>query len=263
MRGFFMIFSERTMGKSAVILLAAGRGSRFGGPKQLAPVDSRSTCLAEVTLKDAADAGFAGAVLVVRREHLEQWNEKVWPIPVALAVQEEPLGTADALSVGMELAAQLCYTSWAVANADDYYGSIWPFAFSCAQRGEHAALAFPLDRVTSPHGPVNRAILESDARGALARLSEREGLYPADAERLGNPSVSMNAWVFAASVREWWPQAPGGDGEFGIPAGILVGLERGVRIAVHRVGQRWLGLTYAADLESVQSYFNDSKQQSL
>lgn len=259
MRGFFMIFSVQTMGASAVILLAAGRGSRFGGPKQLAPVDAQGSCLAEITLKDAADAGFAGAVLVVRREHLETWKKKEWPIPVAFAVQAEPHGTAEALRLGMELAAQLNYTSWAVANADDYYGPIWPFAIDCAQRGEHAALAFPLDRVTSPHGPVNRAILETDPSGGLTHLSEREGLYPDDAQLLGNPSVSMNAWVFAASAREWWPDSPCGDGEFGIPSGILTGLECGVRIAVHRVGERWLGLTYAADLVGVQSYFKQLK----
>ena len=95
--------------KSALIVLLAGRGMRFGGPKQLEPVGPNGECIAELSVRDAALAGFTGAILVVREEHRALWEAKTWPIPTSIAIQHQALGTGNALGIGMTLADSLGY----------------------------------------------------------------------------------------------------------------------------------------------------------
>jgi hypothetical protein len=240
----------------ALILVAAGHGTRFGGPKQLVAVHSSGACIAEFSVLDAAKAGIDLAVLVIRPEHEALWRGKNWPIPVHLAVQHEARGTGDALAVGMRCAAEQGAEVFVVGNADDYYGDLWQGAVARARMGRNASLAYPLSRVCSPHGPVNRAVLFTNAEGQLVELQEHSGLTPADVLRLGDPPVSMNAWVLARSVLDWWPPTPRDGGEFGIPDAVRFGLDRGDVFWADTLGTTWMGLTYAADHDAVLAYFN-------
>lgn len=247
--------------KSALIVLLAGRGMRFGGPKQLEPVGPNGECIAELSVRDAALAGFTGAILVIREEHRALWEAKTWPIPTSIAIQHQALGTGDALGIGMTLADSLGYDNWAVANGDDYYGRIWNEAYRLLALGLNAALAYPLKSVCSPSGSVSRAILHQDEDRLLTSIEEMHNLYPEDAARLNNPWVSMNAWVFQKELLQWWPTAPIqhlGDREFGIPDALRLGIYRGARIEVAPVGDTWIGMTHAADKEAVLMYFKGS-----
>ena len=247
--------------KSALIVLLAGRGMRFGGPKQLEPVGPNGECIAELSVRDAALAGFTGAILVIREEHRALWEAKTWPIPTSIAIQHQALGTGDALGIGMTLADSLGYDNWAVANGDDYYGPIWNEAYRLLALGLNAALAYPLKTVCSHSGSVSRAILHQDEDRLLTSIQEVHDIYPEDALRLGNPWVSMNAWVFQKELLPWWPTAPiqhQGDLEFGIPDALRVGISRGTRIEVAPVGDTWIGMTHAADKEAVLMYFKGS-----
>lgn len=242
--------------RHALILLAAGHGTRFGGPKQLAAVHASGACIAEFSISDAAQAGVDLAVLVIRPEHEGLWRQKNWPIPVHFTIQEEARGTGDALAIGMRCAADQGAQHFLVGNADDYYGDLWRAAVVRANNECHASLAYPLSRVCSPHGPVNRAVLVTSAEGQLAELREHSGLTQADVARLGDPPVSMNAWVLTRRALDWWPTPPVDGGEFGIPDAIGVGLELGEQFCVETIGTFWLGLTYAADRDAVLAYFN-------
>ena len=247
--------------KSALIVLLAGRGMRFGGPKQLEPVGPNGECIAELSVRDAALAGFTGAILVIREEHRALWEAKTWPIPTSIAIQHQALGTGDALGIGMTLADSLGYDNWAVANGDDYYGRIWNEAYRLLALGLNAALAYPLKTVCSLSGSVSRAILHQDEDRLLTSIEEVHNLYPEDAARLNHPWVSMNAWVFQKELLQWWPTAPIqhlGDREFGIPDALRLGISRGASIAVAPVGDTWIGMTHAADKEAVLMYFKGS-----
>lgn len=246
-----------------LVLLAAGQGTRFGGPKQLAAVHPSGACLAQFSVGDAARAGACAAVLVVREEHLPLWTAKSWPIPVFFVIQDAARGTADALRLGLIRAVALGADSVMVGNADDYYGGLWESGRSWVEAGANAALAYPLSNVCSGHGPVNRAILQVDRSSFLTGIVEHFGLEPADAERLKDPPVSMNAWVLQASTLDWWPSAAQNPGEFGIPEAIEVGLRNGISVAVDPIGSEWLGLTYAQDLDRVQAYFSQRKMDYL
>lgn len=241
-----------------MILLAAGRGTRFGGPKQLSPVNSRGQCLAELSIQDAADAGFDGAVLVVQEDHVPIWSSKPWTVAVDLVVQPEPRGTGEALLRAQIRASELGYGAWAVGNADDYYGTLWRAAAEFADRGELAALAYPLDRVLSARGPVNRAVLKSDTQGYLNEINEVYGISKDALPTLGNPLVSMNAWVLNATVLPWWPKQPPEHGELGIPDALAVGMALGAKISVHAAGETWRGLTFPEDHADILAYFQQT-----
>src|SRR5438552_719907 len=111
----------------AIVVLAAGLGTRYGGLKQLEPLGPAGEIVLDYTLHDAAAAGFSQAVLVVAdgmvdamAAHLESF---VPSIAVTLIVQRAaratPWGTAHATVAG----ADGLGVPFAVANADDSYGA--------------------------------------------------------------------------------------------------------------------------------------------
>jgi len=242
-----------------LILLAAGKGTRFGGPKQLASVHESGMCLAQFSVADAARAGISAAVLVVRPEHVPKWYAKTWAIPVSFVVQDSAAGTADALRLGLSHAVAQGAKAVLVGNADDYYGDLWKSGITWAKAGINAALAFPLSTVCSPYGPVNRAVLEIDSQSRLTSIRELFGLDATDAKRLKDPPVSMNAWVLQANALDWWPTIAKKPGEFGIPEAIQTGLDMGVSFIVDASGSVWFGMTYAHDLDRVKAYFKHHK----
>jgi len=241
--------------KLALILLAAGHGTRFGGPKQLVAVDEQGACIAERSIRDASKAGFSCAVLVIRPEHRSIWEAKSWPIPVYFVVQDSANGTGHALRLGMLRASDLGCEAWAVGNGDDYYGSLWQSAKPLTERGWIGALAYPLSAVYSPHGPVNRAHLDCSDNGLLTEITEREGLTRADVTILGDPLVSMNAWLFNSDTLKWWPTGETDSGEFGIPDAVRAGIAQGISLRVDSLGTEWIGMTFAADQAHVWTYF--------
>src|SRR5207247_4629815 len=83
----------------ALVILAAGVGSRFGGPKQLSPVGPSGETLLDYAIYDAMRAGFTHAVLVIRkelaaplREHVSEVTRGV--VPVQYVEQRVPEGRA-------------------------------------------------------------------------------------------------------------------------------------------------------------------------
>ena len=118
--------------------MAAGMGSRFGGPKQTTPVDEYGHFLLHYSLFDAYRAGFRKVVFVVKEETAEEFRESVGPavaaafdvryayqkldtLPEGYTVPDgrtKPWGTAHAVLC----AAPEIDGPFAVINSDDYYG---------------------------------------------------------------------------------------------------------------------------------------------
>jgi hypothetical protein len=216
-----------------LVLLAAGRGRRFGGFKQTAAVGPHDQALCEYTVFDALEAGFERVVLVTSAESAEEmaaWAAERFGrrVPVAIAIQPadgvpegrgRPWGTGHAVLA----AAAAVDSPFAVANADDHYG---PWAFVILARflrkkaaadapglpATWAMVGFPLLE-TLPHvGAVSRAVcaigedhyltgLGEHTRvqrlgAGAAVLSPTGDLVPIVAESL----TSMNAWAFTPAV---------------------------------------------------------------
>lgn len=227
-----------------LVALAAGMGSRFGGPKQLEPLGPSGETFLDFAFHDALRAGFQRAVLVVRPEMREaflrglvaRWKGRM---PVAFVDQTietaagpvertKPWGTGQAVLA----AAGEVHEPFGVMNADDFYGAA---AYHALQRflvtrdpasTTWAVLGFPLGATLAERGGVNRAVLKVDADGWLEHAEEVKDIVPArDAahdgaihradgtlHRIpGDTPVSMNMWGFTPAV---FPQLAAGFHDF-------------------------------------------------
>lgn len=216
---------------ASFVILAAGVGSRFGGPKQLEPIGPGGETLIDYAAFDALRAGFSRIVLVIRPEAEGAFRERIGRgmqprISVAFAHQRldalpsgvrcppgrtRPWGTAHAVLA----AADAVEGAFAVANADDYYGADAIAALGkfisrapAETAPEHALVGFALRDTLSDAGPVSRAVCRCDADGRLESIREvtsirrhgNDGIAPDGhgRERVidGDTPVSMNLWAF-------------------------------------------------------------------
>jgi hypothetical protein len=221
------------MGLSLVIL-AAGVGSRYGGPKQIDRVGPGGATLLDYAAFDARRAGFDRVVLVVREGAEAEMREAVGNriarhVPLAYAVQgralpddfappparSKPWGTGHATLA----AAPLLDGPFAVINADDFYGPgsyrVLADDLRRPQEGpvpEFAIVGFPLVTTLSPGGPVSRGVCTVDENGFLVSIREvlRVERAGEDAREIdeggtarpipGPTPVSLNFWGFTPAL---------------------------------------------------------------
>lgn len=169
----------------SLVILAAGMASRYGGPKQLAPVGPSMEALLEYSIYDGLRAGFGRVVLVVRAEteaeFRRRFDDRLDPALASRGVElryvhqdsdalpggferpaarTKPWGTAHALLA----AAPALDGPFAVLNADDFYGArafralADFFADRESDAGNRAAVVgFEVGETLSESGPVSRA----------------------------------------------------------------------------------------------------------
>jgi len=213
--------------KLALLVLAAGIGSRYGGIKQIDGFGPSGETIMDYSLYDAIRAGFTKIVFIVRDEILETVKEKFLPklqgkVEVEFVVQSvdklvpaqfknpertKPLGTGHAVLC----ARDVIHEPFVAINADDFYGKD-AFAavanfFRTDTTGAHAMVGFKLKNVLSEHGSVSRGVGETDAEGYLQTVVERTTIVKEnnqiiakekDGELLLNEEAptSMNFWGF-------------------------------------------------------------------
>lgn len=225
------------MKNTALVIMAAGIGSRFGGGiKQLEPVGPNGEIIMDYSIHDAMEAGFNKVIFIIRRELEKDFKEIIGHrieklLPVEYAYQEledlpagyevtpertKPWGTGQAvLSVkGMVDGPFL------VINADDYYGREG-FRRIHEYMAEHMDSqseiydicmgGFVLSNTLSDNGTVTRGVCQVDEEGYLTNVTEtyniqmkEDGLHATDesgAPVTISPSqpVSMNMWGLPAS----------------------------------------------------------------
>ena len=56
------------MKKPVLVIMAAGLGSRYGGQKQIDPVDEYGNIIMDFSIYDAKEAGFEKAVFIIKKE---------------------------------------------------------------------------------------------------------------------------------------------------------------------------------------------------
>jgi len=223
--------------KPALVVLAAGMGSRYGGLKQVDPVGPSGEAILDYSVFDAHRAGFGKVVFVIRRDFEKEFKEKIGSkyegfIPVDYAFQDisdlpqgcsvpaersKPWGTAHAIRAARS--AVSC--PFAAINADDFYGRD-AFAKLAAflssgplrenGRARFAMMGYRLDLTLSDNGTVARGICTVTPDGRLAGVKEMTKLarVPGGAENREDPSspvkltglerVSMNLWGFTPEL---------------------------------------------------------------
>src|SRR2546427_13217013 len=277
------------MSAPALVILAAGVGSRYGGPKQIEPLGRGGASLVDYSVYDARRTGFAKVVVVTRPElaaAFERLNatvalQRLEDLPAGQTLpsaRTKPWGTGHAVLA----AASEVSGPFAGVNADDFYGrraltraaEFLAGGQAGAPAGAFANIAYPLRDTLSAAGGVNRAVCHADRDGWLESVEELvdvrrlgDGGYTGT-DLLGRPVrlaadalVSMNLWAFTPAVfaplrrgfAEFLTQASAGRSEFFISHGIGDAVRRGeARVRLLGTHSRWLGVTYPEDRPHVE-----------
>ena len=253
-----------------IILLAAGKSTRFGRPKQLERVGPKGETIAELTLRDAFAHGCTRAVIVARPEHEEHFRGMLGAdARAAVVVQNEALGTAHATMLALDKSAGTVI----IANGDDLYGAR-SMALACEHaingtQDEHALVAFTLGNTLSPNGGVNRAVCGVDGQSRLLSTHEVKGLsrnsdsgiFDEHGRVWGDDApVSMNLWVMRPSMRAYFTAGFSHrvDGpEFGLPDVVGAAIRGDERFRLLTSPDRWLGLTFAEDAQLVRDQLRE------
>ena len=221
------------MNKPTLVVMAAGLGSRFGGCKQMTPVDPMGHVIMDYSIYDALRAGFGKIICVIkpemeadfraaigdriaRRANLAYAYQTIDRLPEGYRVPEgrvKPWGTAHAVLC----AADQIEGDFAAINADDYYG---PTAFQAASdfltaprpENTHAMVGYRIENTLTENGYVSRGVCETDEAGLLRRITERVHIEPRAGGAAyieegedevfipaGTP-VSMNLWAFDHNI---------------------------------------------------------------
>lgn len=223
------------MTKPALLVLAAGMGSRYGGLKQIDPVGPSGEIILDYSIYDALQAGFGKVIFVIRKDIekdfrecvSKRWEEKVdveyafqslEDLPAPFTVPEgrvKPWGTGQAVMCAAKCISQ----PFAAINADDFYGrSAYvalgkAFAQGAANADQHYMVGFVLRNTLSEFGSVARGICECDSNGNLLTVTERTSIVPAgengasftdengkEVALTGGEIASMNFWGFQPSI---------------------------------------------------------------
>ena len=216
-----------------LVIMAAGMGSRFGGLKQMTPVDSEGHFLMDFSVYEAISAGFGRVVFIIKEEMRRDFEEKVGlrvsphipvtyvyqsldQLPPGMTVPEgrvKPWGTAHAVLC----AADTLREPFAVINADDFYGAAAFAAMAEFLRaghgpGRHAMVGYALGNTLTDHGAVSRGVCTVDGQDRLTSVTERKRVvrtpqgpaFTEDGEIFtplaGDSPVSMNFWGFQPDV---------------------------------------------------------------
>jgi MobA-like NTP transferase domain len=261
-----------------LVVMAAGRGSRFGGMKQVAEIGPSGEALLDYAVYDAVRSGFDRVVLVVSEEsagpveeHLKDGAGRHVDVRYALQKtdgRKKPWGTGHAvLTASAEVDGP-----FAVINADDFYG---PRSFEllgkelAAEAKDHLLIGFRLGDSLSPNGGVSRGVCEVDDV-FLRTITELHDVQEVDGEvrcregveLTGDELFSANLWGFQQSFARVLAQEfeafraeheGDQDAEFLIGDGIgALGRYGDERVRVVPTPETFLGITYAEDVAAVR-----------
>ena len=219
------------MKEPSLVIMAAGMGSRYGGLKQIDPVDSEGNKIIDFSIYDAIRAGFKKVIFVIKKENEKDFRtcigdvikdhieveyvfQDINDIPDGFPVPDgrtKPWGTAHAVLS----CRNVVDGPFAVINADDFYGreayeKIYDFLTKTDDRElKFAMVGFELQNTLTENGSVSRGICEKDNEGFLTDIAERTQIIRTESgaaytedngktykDLKPDTLVSMNFWGF-------------------------------------------------------------------
>lgn len=224
------------MREPVLVIMAAGMGSRYGGLKQIDPVDNAGNKILDFSIYDALRAGFKKAVFIIKKENEELFRECIGDavsrhmeveyvfqdindVPDGFVIPEErvkPWGTAHAIFSCRDAVN----SPFAVINADDYYGVeafqvLYNFLTTHEddEKYRYAMVGYLLENTLTENGSVARGCCVTNDEGYLVSITERTKIvktpdgaaYTEDEGVTYTPidvktPVSMNMWGFTPSI---------------------------------------------------------------
>ena len=224
--------------KPVLVIMAAGMGSRYGGLKQVDPVDCYGNLIIDFSIYDAIYAGFEKVIFVIKKEIENDFKERIgkriskqvqveyvyqdiYNLPKGYPIPEgrvKPWGTGHAILS----CKPMIEGSFAVINADDYYGRDafkkiyeWLSQIEDNEKYQYGMIGYQLYNTLTENGHVARGICTIDEKQRLLGIHERTRIekhenraeYTEDdgktwAELPEQTIVSMNMWGFTKSILE-------------------------------------------------------------
>lgn len=178
-----------------LVVLAAGMGSRFGGLKQMEPMDDYGNFLLDYSVYDAKRAGFDSVIFIIKKDFFEAFRDSIgrrvekiikveyafqdlYDLPEGFKVpegREKPWGTAHAILAARDLIKE----DFIIINGDDFYGQdTYKVAFEYLKNlpqgteGAYANVAFKVKNTMTENGAVKRGVAFSDDKHYLTKLVE-------------------------------------------------------------------------------------------
>ena len=221
-----------------LVILAAGLGSRFGGLKQVEPMDEYGNFIIDYSIYDAIEAGFDSVTFIIKEEMYEDFKNSIGKrveskIKTKYAFQRltdlpegyvcpinrsKPWGTAHALLAAKDVVED----NFIIINADDYYGKdAYKVAANYLKKldkdacGQYANVVYEVSNTMTENGSVKRGVCLSDENGNFKEMVESSiekvnGQIIATALEDENrklildkhQAVSMNMFVFTKDIFE-------------------------------------------------------------
>lgn len=218
-----------------LVILAAGMGSRFGGLKQIEPMDEYGNFIIDYSIYDAIEAGFDSVTFIIKKEMYDDFKNTVGKriekkIKVKYAFQEldnlptpftcpkdrkKPWGTGHAiLSI-----KGIVNDNFVIINADDYYGKdAYVVAYNYLSslnkndKGLYANVTYKVENTLTENGSVKRGVCFENKEHKLIEIIESSIIKENDqivATSLennkkfiipNNQMVSMNMFVFTKDI---------------------------------------------------------------
>lgn len=224
------------MDKPVLVIMAAGMGSRYGGLKQIDPVDDQGHIIMDFSMYDARRAGFEKVIFIIKKENEADFRaavgdrmsqymdvsyvfQEISNIPEGFEVPEgrvKPWGTGHAILSCIDD----IQGPFAVINADDYYGAeafqlIYDYLSTHRddEKFRYTMVGYLLKNTVTDNGHVARGVCDMNEAGELVAIHERTRIEKRDGgiaytEDDGktwisvpeNTIVSMNMWGFTRSI---------------------------------------------------------------
>ncbi len=224
------------MKEPVLVIMAAGMGSRYGGLKQIDPIDNQGHIIMDFSIYDAVRAGFKKVVFIIKHQIEKDFKEVIGnriskEVEVNYVYQEvdniprqfeipadrvKPWGTGHAILSCKDVID----APFAVINADDYYGvdafkKIYDFLKNNQDddKYRYAMVGYQVENTLTENGHVARGVCEVSEDDYLLGITERTRI-----EKVGdgasfteddgktwtpipkNATVSMNLWGFTPSI---------------------------------------------------------------
>ncbi|WP_256003369.1 nucleotidyltransferase family protein [Pedobacter deserti] len=221
--------------KPALVILAAGMASRYGGNKQTESFGPSGETIMEYSIYDAIKAGFGKVIFIIREEFAEAFRAAIEPKLSGKIELEYVYQSPEKFSGGRSIPAGrvkpfgtqhalLCTRDvidgpFAVINADDFYGYesfklAYDFLTTEAADGKYASMGYLLKNTLSDNGSVTRGEISVDDDGNVSGIIERKEIYKVDGKAITtegdsekelplDTKVSMNFFCFMPEFVKW------------------------------------------------------------
>lgn len=274
-----------------LIVLAAGMGSRFGGLKQIEPINKAGEFIIDYSVYDAKRAGVDRVVFIIKKENYDVFKNTIGkrleknievcfvfqdnndvPEGIKIPYREKPLGTGHALYVARKYLDEASI----IISADDFYGTdaFKAIADHLRNNTDYGVVGYHIINTMSDFDSVKRGIYFADKQGYVknfieSKIENKDGKIIATSLNEGNSfeiakdqTVSMSFYGVLPGMREYIEKDckrffESNDNldtcEYFLPDILTNMINEGlIKLKSIPTKSKWMGITYREDLDNVK-----------